>query len=239
MNRAVEFRFPRLKAWQWCGLVVAGAAAAVVAWVVLREVDWPALVAQLKDRPLMFFSALAVLPAFGAPMSPFYLGAGAAFPLPVAMGGTVAAMSVNMAVSYLLARWLVQPLIVRLARRLGYSVPQFRREHWWMATLLVRITPGPPFFMQHYLLALGRVPFGIYMAVSVPVCALMAAGAVAVGAGLTSGSVLHLFAALGVMAAIVIGVRLARGALQRRSKLRVGAHGEVEPAPGGVPDPGK
>lgn len=227
MNRGVALRIPRLKIWQWGVLVLFGAGAAALGWLVLREVDWKALLASLEDRPLLFFSAMAVLPAVGAPMSPFYLGAGAAFPLPLAIGGSLAGMTANVAISYLAARWLLHPLVSWLARRLGYTIPQVPHEHRWLVTVLLRITPGPPFFMQHYLLALGRVPFGVYMAVSIPICGLMGMGAVAAGAGLTSGSAGGLVAGLCFLVAIGLGVRFARKAMQRRSHVKVDEHGKV------------
>lgn len=237
MNRGVAVRIPRLRVWQWGVLVLLAVAGAWVGWFVLTHVDWAALLAELKQRPLLFFAAFALLPAVGAPMSPFYLGAGAAFPLPVAIGGSLLAMTANIAVSYLFARWLLHPVIERLARRMGYRIPHVQREDVWMLTLLVRITPGPPFFMQHYLLALGRVPFGVYLAVSVPVCGLMATAAVCAGAGLTSGSVVNLIGGIFFFVAIVLGVRFARRALQRRAHMRVGAHGEIEPEPPTAPAP--
>ena len=235
MNRPVALRIPKLKVWQWILLALAAIGAAACGWFILRLVDWTAILGELQKRPVLFFTAFALLPAFGAPMSPFYIGAGVAFPLPLAIGGSLLAMSVNIALSYLVARWLVRPIVERLARRLGYAIPQVRQEDAWIITLLLRITPGPPFFMQHYLLALGRVPFGIYMAVSVPVCGLMGMPVVAASNGVTSGSTVNLIAGVLFLVAIVVGVRFARKILQRRAGVRVGAHGEIETGPEAVP----
>lgn len=227
MNRAVRMRFPKLKAWQWALLAIVALAAAWLAWIVLKRVDWTALLAGLQKRPLLFFAAFAVLPAVGAPISPFYLGAGAAFPLPLALAGSLAAMSANIALTYLFARWLLHPLAERLARRMGYSVPHVRREDAWVITLLLRITPGPPFFMQHYLLALGRVPMNVYLLVSLPVCGLMGSAVVCAGSGLTSGKWVNVIGGVFFAVAIVVGVRFGRKALQRRAHVRVGEHGEI------------
>lgn len=211
------------------GLGLLGAAALAVAWLVLRHIDWLALLEHLKTRPLLFFTAMAVLPAAGAPMAAFYLAAGAAFPFALALVGTLVAMTINLALSYAAARWLIHPPIEKLARRMGYTVPAVRHEDRWVVTLLLRITPGPPFFMQHYLLALGRVPFPTYMIVSVPVCGLLAAAFVGAGAGLTSGSVVNLILGLFVLIAIILGVRLGRKYLQRRARVKVGPQGEIAP----------
>ncbi|MBE2213874.1 MAG: VTT domain-containing protein [Opitutaceae bacterium] len=228
----MAFRIPRLKVWQWLVLAVLALGAAAAGWFVLRRVDWVAVLAPIKDRPVLFFSALAVLPAVGAPMSPFYVAAGATYPLSIAIGGTVLAMSANIALSYLLARGVLHPVVERLARRFGYAIPQIPEKHRWMATLLIRITPGPPFCMQHYLLALGRVPFGIYLAVSVPVCGLMASAFVAASAGakssLATGSLTQVIVGVIVLVAIVVGIRALRRHLQRRAHMKVSEHGEIE-----------
>lgn len=233
MNRGVAFRIPKLRAWQWVVLVLLALGAAAAGWFILRKVDWVAVLAPIKDRPVLFFSALAVLPAVGAPMSPFYVAAGATYPLPLAIGGTVCAMSLNIALSYLLTRGVLHPVVERLARRFGYVIPQIPEKHHWMATLLLRITPGPPFCVQHYLLALGRVPFGIYLAVSIPVCGLMASAFVAASAGakssLATGSLKQVAVGVIVLVVIVVGIRSLRGYLQRRSHMKVGKHGEIEP----------
>ncbi len=236
MNRGVALRIPRLAWWQWLLAALLAVGAAAVGWLVLKHVDWSQLLAELKSRPLLFFAAFAVLPAFGAPISVFYVGAGAAtagenpaFPLSIAILGSMASMSANITLSYLLARWVVRPPIERLARRLGYTIPQVHSDDVWVITLLLRITPGPPFFMQHYLLALGRVPMGVYLLVSIPACGLMGAAVVSAAAGLTSGSIVNVIAGVFFVTAIVMGVRFARKALQRRAKIRVGEKGEILP----------
>jgi len=239
VNSRVSFKIPKLKVWQWVVLALAGLAAAWLGWIVLKHIDWTALLAELQKRPVLFFIAFALLPAVGAPMSAFYLGAGAAFPLEIAIPGAMLAMSVNIAISYVLGRWALHPVVDRIARRLGYTVPHVRREDVWVLTLLVRITPGPPFFMQHYLLALGRVPFDVYLIVSIPVCGLMGTAAVCAGSGVTSGSIVQLVAGIFFFVAIVVGVRFARRALQRRAGMKIGARGEIEPDTGDVDDTGK
>jgi uncharacterized membrane protein YdjX (TVP38/TMEM64 family) len=238
MNAAVHPRLPRLKPWQWGALALGGAAAvAALVWL-LRLVPVQEVVETVKAwGPLRFFSAFAVLTSIGAPTMPFYLAAGATFkPFALAAGGTLAAMTANMAMSYALARWLLRPVVERLARRFGYTVPVVRPENRRQITLLVRITPGPPFFVQHCLLALAGIPFGTYMLVSVPVCGLLAVAAVAAGAGLTSGSTVGLIVGGFVLVAAIIGIRLVRRAVQRRAGVHVGRHGEIEPEPASGPE---
>ena len=57
----------------------------------------------------------------------------------------------------------------RLIVWLGYAVPSRADHRSWELTLVLRIVPGVPFFLQNYLLGLARVRFGIYMLVSLAV----------------------------------------------------------------------
>ena len=169
----------RLQTRHWIGLALVALLLAAVAWYVVRETPlWDSvrglsfadLIAQIQALgPWVFFTALAVLPAFGFPVMAFYLVAARSFGMPLALVGCLSAIAINVALSYGLARSVMHPAIAWLVRKTGREVPQVRPENRWMVAWLLRVTPGPPFFMQSYLLALGGVPFGIYMIVSVSV----------------------------------------------------------------------
>jgi uncharacterized membrane protein YdjX (TVP38/TMEM64 family) len=66
-------------------------------------------------------------------------------------------------------------------------VPQVAKEDHFEVTLLLRITPGPPFFLQNFLLGLAEIPFLRYLAISWTVIMLNTAGLVIFGAKLASG----------------------------------------------------
>jgi uncharacterized membrane protein YdjX (TVP38/TMEM64 family) len=151
---------------------------AVLAWWGTRGVDFRALIARsvvfFRDAgPLAFFSAMALLPLVGFPSAPFTLAAGPVFAPVMGVGNVIlcalAAMIVNVTLSYFIAARALRPLLVRLVNWLGYPVPEINRQTAWTVTLLIRIVPGTPFFLQNYILGLARVPFGIYLLVSVVV----------------------------------------------------------------------
>jgi uncharacterized membrane protein YdjX (TVP38/TMEM64 family) len=75
-------------------------------------------------------------------------------------------MTANIAFTYFLARWALRPLLLRLVLRLGYQVPEVAAADATDLIVILRVTPGIPFCVQHYLLGLAKVPFGKYLFVS-------------------------------------------------------------------------
>jgi uncharacterized membrane protein YdjX (TVP38/TMEM64 family) len=223
----MAWRDSRLQARHWIGLAfVALVASALVAIVFVKTgaSDWlrQVEVTDLTDRiralgPWVFFGALAVLPAFGFPVTPFYLVAGKSFGLPLALFGSFTAVAINLALSYGLARSVLHPAVVWLVERTGRTVPQVRPEDRWMLGLLMRVTPGPPFFVQSYALALGGLPFGVYMAVSVAVSWLLGGAVVVFGETLLSGNAGKLVIGICAVIAAVVIVRLVRRRLQAKA----------------------
>jgi len=156
-------------------LAALGAVALVVAVLVARGFDLKGLVTQglayVRDAgPVVFFTAMAVLPALGAPQMAFSLTAGPVFGPSLGLVAVVilslAAMTLNMTVSYFLARRALRPVLLALFARLGYSLPKVASTDHTDFMVLLRVTPGVPFPVQNYLLGLAEVPFGRYLLVS-------------------------------------------------------------------------
>ena len=72
--------------------------------------------------PVVFFAAMAVLPAAGAPLMAFTLSAGEAFGAQLSMGGVIALslamIALNLALTYWLARYALRPLLTNLVNNL-------------------------------------------------------------------------------------------------------------------------
>ncbi len=171
-------------------VVVAGVA------VLLRHTDLGAqadrCVAVFREAgPLAFFTAMALLPAAGFPLAPFTLVAGPVFGPVIGVGNvilcTLLAVTVNVAISYWIASRALRPLVCRWVTWLGYTMPEVQPHAAWTVILLVRIVPGPPFFLQSYLLGLARVPFGVYMLVSTVVPAAYLTGTILFSEALARG----------------------------------------------------
>lgn len=159
-------------------LIKLGAALAVVlglAALVLAGVDLKALIGTVLELvrgagPATFFGAMALLPAVGVPFLTFMLPAVPVFgpqlgtPTVVALG--LLAAFTNIAFTYSLARWGLRPLVAQLMVKLGFKLPEVESGDQTDLLVILRVTPGIPFFAQHYLLGLAHVPFGRYLLLS-------------------------------------------------------------------------
>ncbi len=162
--------------------------------------------------PAPFFIAMALLPIFGFPIVAFTVVAGPVFGPVIGVGNVIscaiAAEVVNMTICYWLGAGPLHPWAERVAAWLGYKLPELPEGSAWEITLLVRIIPGPPFFLQNYLLGFARVPFGIYLLVSTLVHALFVVGAILAGDAFTRRDPRAL--AVGVLLVVAGGIAIYR-----------------------------
>lgn len=147
------------------------AAAAVVGLAILLWSVWDRdAVVELKQQlhPLGFFAAAAVLPAVGVPLTPLFIVAGASFGVAVGLLVSLLALAANLALCYWLASSALRPRLDSLLRRFDYQLPDAHalERNPVRFTALIKLAPGLPAFVKHYILGLTRVPFGVYMLVS-------------------------------------------------------------------------
>lgn len=218
-NRAPKRKLPIIPL---AGMMVVVLAVAVL---IVRGVDVRGLLTRglaiIRDLgPAVFFLAMTILPAFGMPMLAFTITAGEAFEsklgLPAVIAISLVSVAVNLALGYWVARYALRPLLARLITRYGYSVPRVTRENALTITMLVRLTPGPPYALQAVLLGLAEVPFKIYMLVSWLAMVPLTIGAIVLGQGVFSGKFGRAATGLGVLIAGAVAVQLIRQKLARR-----------------------
>ncbi len=172
--------------------------------------------------PLVFFSAMAILPAFGFPLSPFTLSAGPVFVPQYGLGWVIVfvlvSIAANLALSYWLARYALRPLLAGLIKKFGYELPEMTKENGFNLAVIVRVTPGPPFFVQSYLLGLAEVAFKTYMLVSWVVSAMYAIAIVVFGDAILHGKGRNAFFSLLMIVGVVVGIKwLRKRALQKKA----------------------
>lgn len=206
------------------------AGAALLGWLALRYIDVSALKALCNDLiaalreagPLVFFTAMALLPAFGMPLMPFALAAGPVFGPALGLGAVIAcataAVAVNITLSYWIAARGLRPLVVRLTSRLGYVLPELHTHTAWQWLILARLAPGVPFCVQSYLLGLARAPFVPYVTISVliPACYLSASI-------LGLDALLHGRARTAVIALAALGLLALALRIWRKTRVAAGA----------------
>ena len=164
--------------------------------------------------PLAFFTAMALLPAIGAPISAFTLTAGTAFAARLGLGGVLAAaglaIAVNLALTYWLARYALRPWLEQMISRTKYRIPAVAPDEHAEIALLVRITPGPPFFLQSYLLGLAGVRFTTYLWISWVITFVYSTGFIVFGDAILHGKGKVAFIGLSIIVAVSLGVHLLR-----------------------------
>jgi len=176
---------------------------------------WEAGLAQVRCAgPLTFFASMAVLPAFGCPFSVFTLTAGPVFGpslgMPLVLGLTLLGVALNLALSYWLAARALRPTLARLVAWLGYTLPKARAQDYRSLVFLVRVTPGPPFFLQSYLLGLAGIPFRIYFLISWLISGLYACAFVLFGDAVVHGHGKRVMLAVGLFAVLTVSVQWLR-----------------------------
>ena len=136
----------------------------------LKALAEEALQALRTGGPVVFFLAMALLPALGVPILFFSLTAGPLFApllgMPMTIALSLIAIALNMVLGYLLAHRVLRPLLERVVQRLGYRLPQAGATDATDLIVLLRVTPGIPFAVQHYLLGLANAPLARYLFLS-------------------------------------------------------------------------
>ena len=200
---------------------------AVVAWrcgigpAELRRA-WEQLEGWLAAHPAWLVAALAVLPGLPLPSSALLVAAGVVWrDHPVAgCAAAVGAMAVCQVWTYAFAagpgRWLVERLIADG----GFNLPLVRAENHVRLVLILRLTPGMPFFVQNLALGLLHVPLRVYLPVSLLCNAPLVCGLVLTGAGLGGGRLLPV---LGGVSLIIFALALAHTLRRWLRRRKVGA----------------
>lgn len=215
----------------FAALAIAGVVGLLAFGVVIKLVGWQTALQEGRRiwdlvfttlagaGPGVFFAAMALLPSAGVPMSPFALSAGPLFGAklgtPVILVLGIVAITFNLVLTYWLARRWLRPLLTRLVARLGYKLPEVESGDATDLIILLRVTPGPPFFVQNYLLGLAEVPFGRYLVISCAVQWSFNVAFILFGDAISQGRGKMAVMAIGLLVALVVGTHLVRRHLGR------------------------
>ena len=218
---------PSHRRWTKRRLLLAASLAALIAGLVfvvlktgLMEAADAAVLGLREAGPEVFFVAMALLPAVGFPLLAFTLAAGPVFGPTLGAGWVIlwslTAVVVNLLLTYWLANRALRPLVGRLLTYFEIRLPDGTAGGAWQIALIVRLTFGPPFWAQSYLLGLIRVPLVPYLVVSTSVMAGYIVALVCGGEAIATGSGRLAFAALGILVVSVAALQLLRKRMARR-----------------------
>ena len=176
-----------------------------------REVIEHAIAYLRAAGPEAFFFAMAVMPL---PLAWFTIPAGEAFAVELTLSGVIAAalaaVAVQIALYYWLARYALRPTVTRWMVRRGYAVPKLANNNALAVVLLVRLPPGPPLPLQCLLLGLAEVPFRTYLLASWLITVPWVFGGVILGRGILHGNLTLAAGGVGVIGAAAVAAYLAR-----------------------------
>ena len=200
-------------------MVILGAAVAVALW--MWRVELAAMGTHVMERaraagPGFYFAGMALAPL---PLAWFTVPAGELFAERLGLAGViVAAMTavvVQLSLGYAVARYGVRPWLHAWVTRRGYAVPTVTRENAASVVMMVRLLPGPPMILGSSLLAIAETPFAIYLALSALVALPWVCAGVILGRGIFDGNFGLVATGAGLLAAVVIGVRMYRARRER------------------------
>ena len=141
-----------------------------------------------QTNPIIFFTAMALLPLISFPISPLLIAAGLIYSTATTVVGVSLALAVNVALGYYVAHHLVRSWAEKMVRKAGFEIPkEIPTKHIHRIILLVRLTPGMPLFAQNYILGLLRIPFSPYFMISWPLQIMMSLGWALTGGALYQG----------------------------------------------------
>ena len=194
-------------------LLVIGGAAIWVDVPLLKTLEQVMRVAR-ESGPMVYFSAMAILPAMGVPVMAFLLPVGALFGPEMGMGWVVlyslVALAVNFIFSYLLARFFLHSIISTTLGRFGYKLPKIAESDTANLAVIIRVTPGIPFCVQNYLLGIARVPFVKFVVISCLISWSYATAYILFGDALLHGKAKVGILAVSIFVAAAAITRLAR-----------------------------
>jgi len=117
-------------------------------------------------HPLVFLSAMAILPIVGAPISIFMVLVGIEFGIASGIAVTALLMAFHMAVSYYLANSFLYKWLAALLRLFNITLPGFVGRLSKQTAFIFMLIPGVPYVVKNNVLALSKMDFLPYMLIN-------------------------------------------------------------------------
>jgi len=121
------------------------------------------------------------------------------------------------ALTYALARWFLRPWVERLCVWLGFTIPEVADADQRSLVILVRVTPGPPYALQNYLLGMAKISFATYFSISWVVVSAYGCAFIVFGDAIAQGKGRGVLLGASLLIALTVGIRFLRRWMQRKN----------------------
>lgn len=210
------------------GLLLLLVAAVVCGWLFWKwgidlaalEEAWTQVNDFLTRHPGMLFLALVFLPGLPIPLSALFFTAGVVWrdePL-MAVSLSILAISLNLTWTYWLAAGPARRLVEKLLASSSVRIPDLPRGDHFRLILVLKLTPGIPFFFQNYLLGFLRAPFTLYLLLSVLCNGIVGTGVILSGVGVGGGSLKWAVWGISIIALGVVLTQVVRSRVTKKKK---------------------
>jgi uncharacterized membrane protein YdjX (TVP38/TMEM64 family) len=181
-----------------------------LSWNYALVLEW-----KRQANPVLFFALVAVLPAFGFPITPLFVLAGAAFGAALGLVGSGLAVAANLLLCHWVARSGLRPYLARLLARTRYRLPELDADQRsaLQFTLLVRITPGVPLFIKNYLLGVSGIRLRVHFPVSMALTGAYGAGFVLLGESMLEHDLVEALVGAAILIVVLVAVLVLRRSL--------------------------
>lgn len=174
----------------------------------------------LQDRPFILFFGIAILTACPIPASALLILAGIVYtPLVGPFWACIiamVAMGISMSWSYWLAATIGHRWVEWLLKKLEMRVPALDRGHMVQLILVLRLTPGFPFFVQNLVLGFLRAPFWLYLPLSLGLTTIFIVGFVVSGGAIFEGKAGVALLGVALIVIAIAGTSLLRAKLAKK-----------------------
>jgi uncharacterized membrane protein YdjX (TVP38/TMEM64 family) len=183
---------------------------------------WAALNQFLAVNPFCLFMAIVILPGLPFPMSALLFSAGVVWrdqPVTACLLSMLA-MALNLTWTYWLAARFGRSLVEKVLATAKVKIPELPVGDHVRLILVLKLTPGIPFFFQNYLLGFLRTPFRLYLPISLFCNGVIGIGIVLSGVGLSNGQLIPIITGASLIAVSLTLIQFVRGRLARKDKLK-------------------
>jgi len=179
---------------------------------------WEQVNSYLVRHPSALFWALVFLPGLPIPTSALLFTAGVVWRDQPVMACLLSllAISLNLTWTYWLAAGPARRLVEKMLAASGIQIPDLPRGDHLKLILVMKLTPGFPFFVQNYLLGFLRAPFYLYLPISILCNGIIGTGVVLSGVGLADGKLMPALTGISLIAVGVVLTQMVRSWLAKR-----------------------